>query len=132
MDEKTKAAYPARYYAATDKPGWFDTWDLSDLTYVPPANELLALTEAEWQQYSGTSKIGQNGQLVDFITPAAVLSMRDQASAALALARQHVTNTYALLNEATPDAWVAYLRALAAIANGTDTTSAALPEAPAS
>lgn len=132
MDEKTKAAYPARYYAATDKPGWFDTWDLSDLTHVPSADELMALTEAEWQQYRGTSKIGQNGQLVDFITPAAVLSMSDQASAALALARQHVTNTYALINEVTPDEWVTYLKALTSIANGTDTTSTTLPTAPAS
>ena len=132
MDEKTKAAYPARYYAATDKPGWFDTWDLSDLTHVPPANELLALTEAEWLQNRGTSKVGKDGALVDFITPAIALPLSEQAAAALALARQHVTNAYALLNEATPDAWVAYLRALAAIANGTDTTSAALPEAPAS
>ncbi|MFT9147949.1 MAG: hypothetical protein ABF502_04095 [Acetobacter sp.] len=59
-------------------------------------------------------------------------TLAQQASAALAIARTYVSNTYTMLNEATPDAWVTYLKALMAIAGGTDTTSTTLPTAPAS
>ncbi|MFT9360753.1 hypothetical protein [Acetobacter okinawensis] len=57
-------------------------------------------------------------------------SLAVQASSALAAARTEVYNSYGILNEATPDAWVTYLKALMAIANGTDTTSTALPTQP--
>ncbi|MCI1437044.1 MAG: hypothetical protein LKI03_06265 [Acetobacter indonesiensis] len=60
------------------------------------------------------------------------LTLAQQASAALSTARTYVGNTYTMLNEATPTEWVAYLKALMAIANGTDTTSTTLPSAPAS
>ena len=55
-----------------------------------------------------------------------------QAASALATARTYVNNNYTMLNEPTPDAWVTYLKALMAIANGTDTTSTTLPTAPTS
>ena len=61
-------------------------------------------------------------------TPA--LTLAQQAATALTAARTTVYNTYGILNEATPDAWVTYLKALMAIADGTDTTSTALPTQP--
>ena len=63
-------------------------------------------------------------------TPA--LTLADQAETSLDAARTYVTNTYTMLNEKTPDAWVTYLKSLMAIANGTDTTSTKLPTAPTS
>lgn len=57
-------------------------------------------------------------------------SLAEQASSALAAARTEVYNSYGILNEATPDAWVTYLKALMAIVNGTDTTSKVLPTSP--
>ncbi|MBO1326856.1 hypothetical protein K2X14_17330, partial [Acetobacter sp. TBRC 12305] len=44
------------------------------------------------------------------------LTLAQKASAALSAARTYVSNTYTMLNEATPDAWVTYLKALMAIA----------------
>lgn len=63
-------------------------------------------------------------------TPA--LTLAQQADIALAIARTAVYNNYGILNEATPDNWVTYLKSLMAIVNGTDTTSTTLPTAPTS
>jgi hypothetical protein len=68
---------------------------------------------------------------VAYTPPALVIPLKDQAATALAAARTYVNNTYTMLNEATPDAWVTYLKALMAIASGADTTSTALPTEPA-
>ena len=57
-------------------------------------------------------------------------SLQIQATNALSAARTYVSNNYTMLNEATPDEWVTYLKALMAITNGTDTTSTALPTQP--
>lgn len=130
MDTDAKTLYPSRYYAATDKPGWYDTWSLDSLDHVPAVSNLLALTEDEWISNRGTSKIGKNGKLVDYVTPAPDIPLPTQAAAELKNARVTVWNEYGALNEPTPDTWVAYLKALMAIANGTDTTSTALPAAP--
>lgn len=58
-------------------------------------------------------------------------TLATQASDELSSARGYVYNNYGILNEATPDAWVSYLKSLMAIANGTDTTSTSLPASPA-
>ncbi|GAB6854157.1 hypothetical protein [Asaia astilbis] len=57
-------------------------------------------------------------------------TLQEQALTALISARDYVYNNYGILNEPTPDAWVSYLKALMAIANGSDTTSTTLPQAP--
>lgn len=62
---------------------------------------------------------------------AAANALKQQATAALAVARELIFNNYNIFNEDTPDDCVAYVRALTAIARGKDTTSTALPEAPA-
>ncbi|WP_342627576.1 hypothetical protein AAC691_15590 [Nguyenibacter vanlangensis] len=60
----------------------------------------------------------------------AVHSVRDEARIALAHARKYVYDHFSILNDPTPDAWVAYLKALMAIENGADTVSTELPAAP--
>lgn len=135
-----KTDYPDRYYASYDTTatqptqvtGWYDTWDMSSLEGVPAASSMVVVTEAQWNDATFHLPIGKgvkDGVIVDFM-PTAPLTT--QASYALSSARTYVQNNYTILNEATPDEWVAYLKALMAIANGTDTTSTALPSAPTS
>ncbi|MUG04149.1 hypothetical protein GM556_01130 [Bombella sp. ESL0378] len=58
-------------------------------------------------------------------------ALKQQALSVLSVARMQIYNNYGIFNEDTPDDCVAYIRALTAIAKGKDTTSTALPEAPA-
>lgn len=59
------------------------------------------------------------------------VTLANQATYALSKARNYVNNYYTMLNEATPDDWVTYLKALMAIEKGSDTASTKLPEPPA-
>lgn len=137
-----KTAYPDRYYASYDTTaiqptpvtGWYDTWSLSSVSNVPSASEMIAVSEADWNNTT-TFRLPfgrgvQSGAIVDYTPPVTPIPLATQASTALTAARQTVWNEYGSLNEATPDAWVTYLKALMAIANGTDTTSTSLPTAP--
>ena len=141
-------AWPSRYYASYDTTatqptavtGWFDAWSIggdgaaSPPAVLPSAADLVAVTSAQWEDSSFHVSVGkgvQSGAIVDYTAPV-VIPLKDQAATALASARTYVNNNYTMLNEATPDAWVTYLKALMAIAIGADTTSTALPTAPAS
>lgn len=137
-----KTAYPDRYYASYDTTatqptpvtGWYDTWSLSSVSNVPSASEMIAVSEADWNNTT-TFRLPfgrgvHSGAIVDYTPPVTPIPLATQASTALTEARQMVWNEYGSLNEATPDAWVTYLKALMAIANGTDTTSTSLPTAP--
>lgn len=78
--------------------------------------------------YDGTTIDLDNIKSSDsFIKP---ITLSTQAETALASARTYVYNNYGILNEATPDNWVTYIKALMAISNGTDTTSTVLPTQP--
>ncbi|MBO1326038.1 hypothetical protein K2X14_10270 [Acetobacter sp. TBRC 12305] len=135
--------YPARYYANYDTAaaqptivtGWYDTWGMSSIANAPAASAMIAVSATDWGNTAFRVSPGkgvQNGAIIDYTPPPAPIPLATQAATALAAARTYVTNTYTMLNEATPDAWVTYLKALMAIAGGTDTTSTALPAAPAS
>ena len=126
--------YENRYYARIDLKtkqviGWYDmatyTGDQID------SSELVPLTDDYWDQHiSGPQSLlaYENGEFVPYTPPPPPL--KTQAANALQQARLDVYNNYGILNEPTPAAWVSYLRALMAIANGTDTTSTTLPAAP--
>ena len=138
-----KTAYPNRYYASYDTTatqptpvtGWYDTWSLSSVSNVPSASKMIAVSEDDWNNQTTfrlpTGKGVLDGVVIDY-TPASTTDLKTEATAVLSAARSYVQNTYTILNEATPDAWVTYLKALMAIADGTDTTSTTLPTAPAS
>lgn len=68
------------------------------------------------------------GKLEPYVEPGP--SLKEQAQSALQQARMTVYNNYGILGEPTPAVWVTYLRALMAIASGTDTITTALPAAP--
>ncbi|WP_051577485.1 hypothetical protein [Komagataeibacter kakiaceti] len=63
--------------------------------------------------------------------PVITIPLATQAATALAQARTHVLHHYKLLDEPTPAVWIAYLKALMAISDGTDTASTVLPARPA-
>ena len=129
--------YPDRFYCDKNTPcAVYDMWGFSSPPVTPAISALYSITASEYEdrqanyreQYYDTA----TGKLADYVPPVVVLTLAAQATAALSTARTTVYNNYGILNEATPDVWVAYLKALMAIANGTDTTSTALPSAPAS
>ena len=137
-----KTAYPDRYYASYDTTatqptqvtGWYDTWDMSSVSNVPEAANMIPISESDWNN-TDTFRlpIGRgvlNGKIITYTPPPAPIPLTTQAQSALAIARQTVWDEYGSINEKTPDAWVTYLKALMAIANGTDTMSTTLPTAP--
>lgn len=137
-----KTAYPNRYYASYDTTasqptpvtGWYDTWGMGSVSEVPASSDMIVISETDWNNTTTfrlpIGKGVQDGKIIDYAAPSTPLPLKTQAQSALATARTYVSNNYTMLNEATPAEWVAYLKALMAIANGTDTTSTALPTAP--
>ncbi|MDE7547899.1 hypothetical protein PY793_07850 [Acetobacter fabarum] len=128
--------YPAQYYAVKTGEtlggyplmGWVDvSLFQSAPDWLPAASAMIALTSQQWSART-SDQILVDGVIEHYTPPAITLAA--QAATALSAARTAVYNNYGILNEATPDAWVAYLKALMAIANGIDTTSTALPSAP--
>lgn len=141
--EDIKTDYPDRYYASYDTSasqptpvtGWYDTWGMSNLSDVPAATNMVAISASDWNN-TDTFRlpIGRgvlSGKIIDYAPPAQAVPLKTQAQSALAIARQTVWDEYGSLNETTPDNWVTYLKSLMAIANGTDTTSTTLPTEPA-
>ena len=132
--------YPGRYYASYDLSAsqptrvtaWYDTWDMSTTEGVPLASDMIVVTPEQWANPIRAYGWGvHNGSLITYKAPSE-LPLSAQASSAYSLAVATVQSEYTVLNEATPAAWVAYLKALKAIRDGTDTTSTALPAAPSS
>ncbi|MFC0509738.1 hypothetical protein [Asaia spathodeae] len=62
---------------------------------------------------------------------APVQTLQSKAQDELSAQQTLVMRNYTVFGDATPDAWITYLKALRAIADGSDTTSTALPSAPA-
>lgn len=137
--------WPNRYYAVYDTTaaqpalvtGWVDAWKIGGAEAAAPPAVLLApaamlpMTAAQWADTAirTAGMYVRNGEIIAYTPP---VPLATQATTALTAARASIYNTYGVLNETTPDTWVAYLKALMAIANGTDTTSTALPTAPSS
>ncbi|MFT8367556.1 MAG: hypothetical protein ABF646_02265 [Acetobacter papayae] len=129
-------AYPQRFYCDKNAPcAVYDMWGFSSAPTEPALTDLYSITAAAYtdrqanprQQYYDTA----TGALADYAAPVPVITLAQQATTVLATARTTVYNNYGILNEATPDTWVAYLKALMAIANGSDATSTELPSQPA-
>lgn len=117
--------------------GWVAQPVLQDGTSIPyqaaPGFEAIPLEMSD-EDWAARMAAPQNptqlnqGKLEPYVEPGP--SLKEQATNALQQARMTVYNNYGILGEPTPAVWVTYLRALMAIANGTDTTSTALPAAP--
>lgn len=137
MTQTVKDLYPARYYAGYDTTApqptpvtaWYDTWEMSSLSAVPPASNLMPISAEDWQNTTNfrkpTGKAVQNGSIVDYTPPPAPLST--QAYYALQQAATTSWAEYGMFGETPPAAWQTYLSTLRAISNGTDTLSTQLP-----
>ncbi|CEF54653.1 hypothetical protein [Acetobacter ghanensis] len=129
-----KAAYPARYYASMDKPcAWYDMWSCISTDGLPAASTLFAMTADQWAAKGGNtgtkSMAVENGALVDYTPPVVPVPLKTQAATAQAWIQQQANLAGAMGEVFTAD-MKAYVKAIAAIANGTDTTSTALPTQP--
>lgn len=129
-----KTAYPDRYYASLDKPcAWYDMWSYSSVEGFPAASALFALTPDQWEAKGGYSSSRpmcvDNGALVDYTPPAVPVPLKTQAASAQTWIQQQANLAAAMGDVFTAD-MKAYVKAIAAIANGTDTTSTALPTQP--
>lgn len=126
--------YPAQYYAYPNTSyiiggypsvGWIDVSIFSNAPPgLPPAADMIALTPTEWAERKLVNQIVVDGKVSTY-TPFS--STIRTGSDRPVYARATVYNNYDILNEATPDEWVVYIKALMAITNGKDTTSTALP-----
>ncbi|MCX2562140.1 hypothetical protein OQ252_12140 [Acetobacter farinalis] len=138
-----KISYPERYYASYDTKapqptpvtGWYDTAGMKSVVSVPPAADMIAISAEDWADTTHfRCSIGRgvlDGRIVDYMPPPDPVPLAEQARQALAAARQTVWAEYGALNDPTPQAWVAYLKALRALADGQDAVGTTLPEAPA-
>lgn len=135
--EATRAAWPARYYASYDRTapqptpvtGWWDVWDMSDVSNVPPAADMVALAEAQWSARLPFGAGVQGGQVVAYVPPSAPLSVQIQAQNEMSWIHQQASLAVAM-GQSFTQAMRDYVTTVSAIAAGTDTTTAALPARP--
>ena len=111
--------------------GWNRIEVPEDVEYV----QVAGMTDSQWpplhQDYSPKA-ISPDGVIVQFTPKEPDIPLSVQAQSALSAARTVVFNQFSSLNEPTPNEWVEYMKTLIAIANGSDVTSKALPQQPAS
>ncbi|MBF0858401.1 hypothetical protein HKD24_04115 [Gluconobacter sp. LMG 31484] len=128
-----KTDYPARYYVQSDSTGyithWYDTWDMGNIESVPPAASLLAVTEDQWNDPTVHAALGvgvKNGAIVAMTY---VVPLATQAKEEMSWINQQASLASSM-GETFTDAMRSYVKAIQAIANGSDTTSTALPARP--
>ena len=134
----TALLYPSRFYATYDTAavqptgvtGWFDTWTLSTTKNLPAASDMLALTQDQWNDRATGPQGVKDDDLVDYTPPAPVVPLETQAQTELAWIASQASMA-AAMGETFTDNMKAYVKAIQAIAGGTDTTSTALPARPA-
>lgn len=128
--------YPDRYYARYDHTaeqptgvtGWFDTWSLSDTSFLPRAADMVALSASDWSSTSRNSggKGVQDGKIIDYTPP---VPLAERAGSELIWVTTQATMAAAMGETFTPE-MKAYVQAIKAIADGTDTASTKLPDRP--
>ena len=110
--------------------GWYDSDGFNAMTLKTlPASNLQELSDAQWAaRYPGLWAV-QSGALVAYTPPAVVVPLQTQAVTAQAWIQQQA-NLAAAMGEVFTADMKDYVEAIAAIANGTDTTSTVLPAQP--
>ena len=91
---------------------------------------MIPLTADQWATLSRQGSGVQSGAIVAYTAPAVAVPLKTQAQSAQAWINQQATLAVAMGEVFTSD-MTAYAKAIAAIANGTDTTSTTLPARPA-
>ncbi|NVN02236.1 MULTISPECIES: hypothetical protein [Asaia] len=126
--------WASQYYATLDKPcGYYDLSVFTSLENVPPESDLFALTADQWAArmdgMSVLSKAVVDGVWGDYVTPIPPVPLKTQANDALTWIASQASMASAMGETFTAD-MKSYVKAVQAIANGTDTTSTALPYRP--
>jgi hypothetical protein len=103
---------------------------LSAPAWLPDASDMIALTEAQWTARSTGTQIMVNGAVQTYTPPVVAVPLQTQATTAQAWIQQQANLASAMDEVFTAD-MKTYVRAIAAIASGADTTSTALPAQPA-
>lgn len=128
-----KTDYPKRYYAQYDGSGyithWFDTWEMGSLDGVPPAASMMAITEAQWNDPDVHAALGVGVKDGAIVAMTYTIPLATQAQAELGWVNQQASLASSM-GETFTDAMRSYVKAVQAIASGTDTTSTALPARP--
>ena len=132
--EQIKARYPNRYYCTLDTPcAWYNMWVYGSLDGLPDPSTLYAMTPDEWTAKGGDTGTRImaviDGKLQDYTPPAPVIPLKTQAVTAQAWVQQQASLAAAMGEVFTAD-MKAYVKAINAIADGTDTTSTVLPDQP--
>lgn len=127
--------YPDRYYCDKNSPcAVYDMWGFSSAPTSPALADLYPITADAYadrqqnprQQYYDTT----TGKLADYVPPVVVVPLADRAAAEVSGWIQSQINYAAAMGETFSDAMKAYVKAVQAIASGTDKTSTALPDRP--
>ncbi|MEJ5118425.1 hypothetical protein WH158_13490 [Gluconobacter cerinus] len=134
--------YGGRYVACYDHTAaqptavlsWFDLWTLGSHANLPALADMHFLSAAEWQALGGDygykgNKGLQDGKIVDYTPPPAPIPLTLQAETEQTWIQQQASLA-AAMGETFTDAMKAYVKAIAAITSGADTTSTALPARP--
>lgn len=128
-----KTEYPARYYVQYDAAGyithWFDTWAMGSLDGVPPAGSMLAVTEDQWNNPAVHVAIGAGVKDGAIVAMTYAVPLATQAQAELSWVNQQASLASSM-GETFTDAMRSYVKAVQAIASGSDTVSTALPARP--
>lgn len=133
----THKDYPARYYASYDTTatqptavtGWYDVWGMSNTANVPAASDMLPLNASQWAARTPSGFGILSGALVSYTPPVVAVPLKTQAQRAQIWISQQAALAAAMGEVFTAD-MRAYVASINAIANGTDTTSTALPTQP--
>ncbi|MFT8417386.1 MAG: hypothetical protein ABF636_00965 [Acetobacter sp.] len=126
----------ARYYAAYNPDisqpapvaAWYDSNINISIDYSKAG--FLPLSSDQWAARAKAAYAVSGGTLVVYSPPPTVIPLKTQATTAQAWIQQQA-NLAAAMSEVFTADMKAYVKAIAAIANGTDTTSTALPAQPA-
>ncbi|NSL92908.1 hypothetical protein [Acetobacter syzygii] len=127
--------YPDRYYCDKNSPcAVYDMWGFSSAATSPALADLYPITADAYadrqqnprQQYYNTT----TGALADYVPPVVVVPLAERAAAEISGWVQSQINYAAAMGEVFSDAMKTYVKAISAIANGTDTTSTTLPDRP--
>jgi len=127
--------YPNRFYCDKSSPcSVYDMWGFSSVDGLPEPSDLYGISAEEYadrqQNYRAQYYDTAAGKLADYVAPVVVIPLKDQAASENSGWVQAQISEAVAMGETFSDAMKAYVKAIRAIANGSDTTSTALPARP--
>lgn len=126
--------YPSNNIAVIDSAGivtgWVDCTQFAEKpAWLPDASQCIAVPDTVWGNRAAMYWQVKDGVFSQYTPPAVTIPLKTLATSAQAWIQQQANLTAAMGEVFTAD-MKAYVKAIAAIASGTDTTSTALPTQP--